>query len=55
LEQKLKFEKNILEKTFQVKIKTLSFHNPEMGNAIKIDENRLGNMINTYSKKIKND
>ena len=54
LEQQLKFEKNILEKLFNVKIKTFSFHNPEMNKALKIDEHRLENMINTYSKKIKN-
>ena len=53
LDQKLKFEKNILEKTFNVKIKAFSFHNPEMKNALRINENKLVGMINTYGKSIK--
>ena len=53
LDQKLKFEKNILEKTFNVKIKAFSFHNPEIKNALRINENKLVGMINTYGKSIK--
>lgn len=54
LKKYLKFEKEILEKTFSTKIDVFSFHNPDTGNALRLDDNRIAGMINTYGKSIKN-
>jgi len=50
----LEYEKTILEKMFDMKICVFSFHNPTT-DILKFDDFRYANMINTYSKEIKND
>ena len=54
LQNKLLFEKKILEQLFYKQIIVFSFHNPEMGNALKFDDNKISGMINTYGKTMKN-
>lgn len=46
----LKFEQEILEKTFQVKIQAFSFHQPDVGNWLNIDQDEIGGMVNAYGK-----
>ena len=53
LEDKLLFEKNILESAFSRHVTVFSFHIPEVGNILKFDNDRIGGMINTYGKKIR--
>ncbi len=48
LEEKLAFEKNILENLFNIKIKVFSFHNPTTFNIPK--DYKLAGMINTYAE-----
>lgn len=53
LEKYLTFEKNILEKLFQIKIKVFSFHNPSK-EILRYDDFKYAKMINTYAKYFKN-
>lgn len=47
----LKWEKKILSELLDIEISVFSFHNPDMGNALSIQDYRFGGMINTYGKK----
>ena len=53
MEKYLTFEKNILEKLFQIKIKVFSFHNPSK-EILRYDDFKYAKMINTYAKYFKN-
>lgn len=46
----LEYEKNIIEKLFDIKIKSFSFHNPTVGDIANNDSFDYLGMINTYSK-----
>ncbi len=48
----LKYEKEILENLFNIKINVFSFHNPTV-EILKYDEWKYANMINTYAKYFK--
>jgi len=50
----IEFEKQILEKIFHKQIMSFSFHNPDVGNWLKVDDDHISGMINVYSKTIKN-
>lgn len=51
LNRKILIERNILEQLLDTKINCLSFHNPDVGGAWhKIDDIRLGGMINVYAR-----
>jgi len=54
LEKYLKFEKEILEKTFSTKIDVFSFHNPELGYLDSLSNNSIEGMKNCYGKFFKN-
>ncbi len=54
LEKYLIFEKNIIEKLFDVEIHVFSFHNPTE-DVLKNDEYKYANMINTYARYFKED
>ncbi len=51
--EKMEFEKSILEKLFGTKVKCMSFHNPEMNNALSYDDDEICGMVNTYGRSIK--
>lgn len=53
LEYYLSMEKEILEKIFNSEIKAFSFHNPDIGNWLKVEKNEIAGLINTYSPYIK--
>lgn len=46
----LKFEQQILEKTFQTDVGAFSFHNPDVGDWLNIDQDIVGGLINTYGR-----
>jgi len=54
LERKLKFETKLFKSLFLFDIKSFSFHNPEEGDVLKINDDKIANLINCYSKKFKN-
>ncbi len=45
-------EKDILEKYFNIEINIVSFHNPEASNALCLQQDYYGGMLNVYSKTI---
>ena len=49
----LKWEKKILSELLDKEISVFSFHNPDMGSALSIEDYRLSGMINAYAKKFK--
>lgn len=49
----LNMEKEILENVFGVKIKAFSFHNPDVGNWLQVENDIVAGLINTYSSYIK--
>lgn len=53
LEEYLKMEKNMLEEVFEKKIWAFSFHNPDTGDWLKLDQYKVAGLINAYSKTIK--
>lgn len=53
LEEYLKMEKSILEEVFEKKIWAFSFHNPDTGDWLKLDQYTMAGLINAYSKTIK--
>ena len=53
LQQKLIFEKNILENLFNSPVDVFSFHNPTAGNALSFTDTHIAGMFNTYSSAIK--
>ncbi len=50
----LNWEKKVLSELLGEKIYAFSFHNPDPKTALSISDYRLSQMINVYSKKIKN-
>jgi hypothetical protein len=52
LERHLNFEKNILEKLFDINIKVFSYHSPSQ-EILKYDDYKYAKMINTYAKYFK--
>lgn len=52
LDEKIVFEKEILEKIFDIKIKVFSFHN-NTPFTLSCEKETYGGLINTYSKKFK--
>lgn len=44
----LKFEQRILVKTFQTEVRVFSFHNPDIGDWLGIDQDEIGGLINAY-------
>lgn len=49
----LKAERELLELTFDTQISAFSFHNPDVGNWMALDQSSMGGMINTYGKSIR--
>lgn len=49
----LTFERDILETVFSVPVKAFSFHNPDVTDALKYDDDIIAGMVNTYGKKLK--
>ncbi|PPJ63035.1 hypothetical protein [Cuspidothrix issatschenkoi] len=49
----LQFEREILQKNFNLKIHVFSWHNPDIGNWLNIEEDEIGGMINTYGRYFK--
>jgi hypothetical protein len=43
----LNLEKILIEKIFGVNVNTFSFHNPDIGNWLQVDRDRIGGMVNT--------
>lgn len=52
LEEKLKFEKNIIENIFQVPVNVFSYHNTTE-EILSFDSDKYAGMINTYSANLK--
>lgn len=52
LDEKIIFEKEILEKVFNIKINVFSFHN-NTPFTLSCENDKYGGLINTYSKKLK--
>ena len=53
LEYYITLEKGLLEQVFGKKVRVFSFHNPDIGNWLKMDRNTVADLINTYSPYIK--
>jgi len=53
LTQYLKNDKKVLESICSKKIKVFSFHNPEVSNVLRFNDDKIAGMINVYGKKIK--
>lgn len=53
MEYYLNYEKEILEKIFGKEVRVFSFHNPEFGDCLKIENELIAGMINTYSNYFK--
>lgn len=55
LEDKIRYEKNLLENLLGISINTMSFHNPDIGgNWHTIDDWMLGECINVYGEYFRN-
>ena len=54
LEEKLKFERDILEKTFEVPVNVFSYHNTT-DEILSFNSDKYAGMINTYSAYFKNE
>ena len=52
--KKLNWEKKVLSELLDEKISVFSFHNPDTKNTLSISDYKLSQMINVYSKKVKN-
>ncbi len=50
---KMEFEKQILQHFFNVDVRTFSFHIPDAGGWINVDEQEINGMINAYGQEIK--
>ncbi len=48
----LNFEKQILERMFEVKIKAFSWHDGDVGNWPRVDDNEIAGMVNAYGQYI---
>lgn len=44
----LRLERELLENMFQATVQAFSFHNPDVGNWLDMDQDEIGGMINTY-------
>lgn len=53
LEEKIKFEVDILESLFNTKIEVFSFHNPDVGRWLDFTENFYSGLISTYGEYFK--
>lgn len=53
LEEKLAWEKRLLEELFSCQISVFSFHNPDVGNALQYDQDVMAGMINTYGRSLR--
>jgi hypothetical protein len=53
LEYYLKIEKQLLENIFETEINVFSFHNPDIGNWLQVDREKIAGMVNTYSAYIR--
>ena len=49
----LKFEQQFLAEMFQAEIRVVSFHNPDVGNSLRLDQDEIAGMINTYGRYFK--
>jgi hypothetical protein len=54
LEDLLSYEKRLLEEIFKIEVKVFSFHNPDIGDWLKFDDEIIAGMVNTYSHHFKN-
>jgi hypothetical protein len=48
LAERLRFERHLAERIFESHIQTFSYHNPEMGEWIKVDRDEIAGMVNAY-------
>jgi len=55
IERKLGDEKRILEDALGSPVDVFSFHNPDIGNALQYDQDRMAGMINTYGRRLRED
>jgi hypothetical protein len=55
LETKLRFERTLLGEALACPIEAFSFHNPEVGNLLAFDEDRIAGMANAYSARLRRD
>ncbi len=55
LEKHAAFERSILEAVFGVGINALSFHNPDVDNIMRFDEDLIGGMVSAYGRTLKNE
>ena len=53
LEQRISDEAEFLFRIFGHKVEAVSFHNPEVGNALAYDQDLLAGLVNTYSGKLR--
>ena len=53
LEDKISFEAEFLSRVFGVTPEAVSFHNPEIGNALAYDQDRLAGLVNTYGRQLR--
>lgn len=54
LEEKLYSEKLILENLLETKVKSVSFHNPDLGSGLELENEIIAGMVNVYCPYIKN-
>lgn len=52
IEESAMIEKNLLERYFNIQVNAISFHNPVIDNALKLQQDYYAGMVNTYSKTI---
>ena len=55
LEARLRRERALLADALECPIDSFSFHNPEVGNLIAFDDDRLADMANAYSGRLRRD
>lgn len=53
LEEKLAWEKRLLEELFSAQVGVFSFHNPDVGNALQYEQDVMAGMINTYGRSLR--
>lgn len=53
LENALTFERSLLERIFGGEVRVFSFHNPDVGDALRFDAAEIGGMINAYGRELK--
>lgn len=55
LERNARFEKRVLEELLGSQIKAISFHSPDVGNALQYDQQMIGGMYNAYARKLRDE